>query len=392
MRTLEGLTVVTFEHAIAAPFCTRQLADLGARVIKIERPGTGDFARGYDTRTRGLASHFVWVNRSKESVTLDIKHPKGRAVLDALIAKADVVVQNLAPGAAARLGISWEALSAEHPRLTLCDISGYGPDGPYRDKKAYDLLIQAEAGLVSLTGAEDAPAKSGAPVADIAAGMYAYSQILAALLRRGVTGKGSHIEVSMLEAMCEWTSYALYYTYDGAKPPERAGASHAAIFPYGPFTAGDGTAVILAVQNEREWESFCRTVLERPDVLANGAYSGNAKRLAKRDELRKVIDDVFHTLTGTQLVARLDAAGIANARMNDMQGVWNHPQLEARGRWTEIDSPSGKLRALLPPGMNRNDDPRMDAVPALGQHTDAVLVELGFARSDIELLRNSGAV
>ena len=392
MRTLEGLTVVTFEHAIAAPFCTRQLADLGARVIKVERPGTGDFARAYDTRARGLASHFVWVNRSKESVTLDIKHPQGQAVLEALIAKADVVVQNLAPGAAARLGISWEALSAKHPRMTLCDISGYGPDGPYRDKKAYDLLIQSEAGLVSISGTPDHPSKSGASIADIAAGMYSYSNILAALLRRSVTGKGSHIEVSMLESMVEWTSYALYYAYDGAEPPVRAGASHAAIFPYGPFTAGDGVTVILAVQNEREWGSFCRTVLQRPDMLANTAYAGNAKRVALREELGTLVDSVFHHLTGGQLVARLDEAGIANARMNDMHGVWNHPQLQARNRWTEVDSPVGKLRALLPPGMNREDDPFMGAVPALGQHTDAVLGELGFAGGDIESLRKSGAI
>jgi itaconate CoA-transferase len=392
MRTLEGLTVVTFEHAIAAPFCTRQLADLGARVIKVERPGSGDFGRHYDTRTRGLASHFVWVNRSKESVTLDIKHPRSRVALDALIAKADVVVQNLAPGAAARLGMSWETLSAKHPRLTLCDISGYGPTGPYRDKKAYDLLIQSEAGLVSITGTPEHPAKTGASVADIAAGMYAYSNVLAALLRRAVSGRGSHIEVSMLEAMTEWTSYALYYAYDGAEPPVRAGASHAAIFPYGPFTAGDGVTVILAVQNEREWASFCTTVLQRPDLLEDEAYGSNARRVALRDTLKQLVDGVLRELDGAQLVERLDQAGIANARMNDMQAVWNHPQLEARGRWTEIDSPVGKLRALLPPGMNPEDDPCMGAVPALGQHTDAVLGELGLGRDDIRKLREVGAV
>ena len=392
MRTLEGLTVVTFEHAIAAPFCTRQLADLGARVIKVERPGAGDFARNYDTRTRGLASHFVWVNRSKESLTLDIKHPKARAVLDALIAKADVVVQNLAPGAAARLGISWQLLSTKYPRLTLCDISGYGPDGPYRDKKAYDLLIQSEAGLVSISGTQEHPSKSGASIADIAAGMYAYSNILAALLRRGITGKGSHIEVSMLEAMVEWTSYALYYTYDGAQPPAREGASHAAIFPYGPFTSGNGITVILAVQNEREWESFCLTVLERPDVLANPAYSGNPQRVALRKELGLIVENVFHSLTGEQLIARLDKAEIANALMNDMHAVWDHPQLHARDRWTEIDSPVGKLRALFPPGMSRKDDPRMGAVPSVGQHTDIVLRDLGFDFADIKALKTAGAV
>ena len=392
MRTLEGLTVVTFEHAIAAPFCTRHLADLGARVIKVERPAAGDFARGYDTRTKGLASHFVWVNRSKESITLDIKHREAQPVLDALIAKADVVVQNLAPGAAARLGLSWQQLSAKHPRLILCDISGYGPDGPYRDKKAYDLLIQSEAGLVSITGTPEAPAKTGASVADIAAGMYAHSNVLAALLRRVTTGKGSHIEVSMLEAMTEWTSYALYYTYDGAEPPARAGASHAAIFPYGPFNAGDGATVILAVQNEREWDSFCRTVLRQPEILANPAYGGNAQRVAAQAQLRAEIEAVFHGLTGPQLVARLDEAGIANARMNDMRGVWDHPQLKARDRWTEIGSPVGPLPALLPPGMSRKDDPKMGPVPALGEHTDAILGELGFAGGDIDVLRRCGAV
>ncbi len=386
MRTLDGITVLTFEHAIAAPFCTRHLADLGARVIKVERPGSGDFARAYDQRARGMASHFVWVNRSKESLTLDIKHPKARPVLDALIDKADIVVQNLAPGAAARLGLSWAALNARNPRAILCDISGYGPDGPYRDKKAYDLLIQSESGHVSITGTPDEPAKSGASVADIAAGMYAYSSVLAALLRRGVTGRGSHIEISMLEAMTEWTSYALYYTYDGAEPPPRAGASHAAIFPYGPFQAGDGATVILAVQNEREWVAFCQKVLERPDLLACAAFSGNAGRVAARIELREIIDAVFAQLTGLQVVERLDAAGIANARMNSMSDVWEHPQLKARNRWTDIDSPVGSLRALLPPGMARADDPQMGPVPALGQHTGAILGELGFSARDAAAL------
>jgi itaconate CoA-transferase len=392
MRTLQGLTVVTFEHAIAAPFCTRHLADLGARVIKVERPGSGDFARNYDTRVRGLASHFVWVNRSKESLTLDIKHPQAKPVLDALMAKADVVVQNLAPGAAARLGLSWDQLAPKHPQLTLCDISGYGLDGPYRDKKAYDLLIQSEAGLVSISGTPEEPSKSGASVADIASGMYAYSNILAALLRRHVSGKGSHIEVSMLEAMAEWTSYALYYTYDGAPPPPRAGASHAAIYPYGPFTAGDGVTVILAVQNEREWASLCRTVLQLPDLLTNADYAGNAERVAKRDVLKPMLEGVFKQLTGPQLIARLDEAGIANAQLNDMKDVWQHPQLKARNRWTEIGSPVGTLKALLPPGMQREDDPLMGPVPALGEHTNSILGELGFSTGDIDSMKSAGAI
>jgi itaconate CoA-transferase len=387
MRTLAGLTVVTFEHAIAAPFCTRHLADLGARVIKVERPGTGDFGRAYDTRARGLASHFVWVNRSKESFTLDIKHPSAKPVLDALIAKADVVVQNLAPGAAARLGLDWAQLNARHPRTTLCDISGYGPDGPYRDKKAYDLLIQSESGLLSITGSPEEPAKAGASIADIAAGMYAYSSVLAALLRRHETGKGSHIEISMLEAMTEWTSYALYYTYDGAEPPARAGASHAAIFPYGPFRAGDGSTVMLAVQNEREWVAFCNTVLERPDLASGCAFDGNSQRVKARVELKAIVDEVFAKLSGQSVIARLEAAGIANAQMNSMSEVWDHPQLKARDRWTEIDSPVGRLKALLPPGMTREDEPVMGAVPALGANTQAILAELGFSADDIGMFR-----
>jgi itaconate CoA-transferase len=392
MRTLEGITVLTFEHAIAAPLCTRHLADLGARVIKVERPGVGDFGRSYDQRVRGMSSHFVWVNRSKESITLDIKHEQAQPVLEALVARADIVVQNLAPGAAARLGLSWADLHRRNPRAILCDISGYGPTGPYRDKKAYDLLIQSESGLLSISGSPEEPAKAGASVADIAAGMYAYSNILAALIRRGITGEGSHIEVSMLEAMTEWTSYALYYTYDGAPPPARAGASHAAIFPYGPFTAADGSTVILAVQNEREWVAFCHKVLQRPDLATDPLFAGNALRVEARERLRVIVDGVIHALSGPELIARLDAAGIANARMNSMQEVWAHPQLKARERWTDIDSPVGRLRALLPPGMSAADDPRMGAVPSLGEHTQAILTELGWSQAQISALQEANAV
>jgi itaconate CoA-transferase len=372
--------------------CTRHLADLGARVIKVERPGAGDFGRSYDQRVRGMSSHFVWVNRSKESITLDIKHEQAQPVLEALVARADIVVQNLAPGAAARLGLSWADLHRRNPRAILCDISGYGPTGPYRDKKAYDLLIQSESGLLSISGSPEEPAKAGASVADIAAGMYAYSNILAALIRRGITGEGSHIEVSMLEAMTEWTSYALYYTYDGAPPPARAGASHAAIFPYGPFTAADGSTVILAVQNEREWVAFCHKVLQRPDLATDPLFAGNALRVAARERLRVIVDGVIHALSGPELIARLDAAGIANARMNSMQEVWAHPQLKARERWTDIDSPVGRLRALLPPGMSAADDPRMGAVPSLGEHTQAILTELGWSQAQISALQEANAV
>ena len=396
MQPLQGLTVVTLEHAIAAPFATRQLADLGARVIKIERPGSGDFARGYDQRVHGLSSHFVWTNRSKESLTLDVKHPEAARILQRLVAeKADVVVQNLAPGAAARLGLGYEQLSAIKPSLIVCDISGYGDDpvnpGPYRDKKAYDLLIQSEAGFVSITGTPDEPCKAGPSIADIAAGMYAYSNILAALLQRGQTGKGQRIDISMLESLAEWTSYPLYYAFEGAAPPPRTGASHATIYPYGPFPAGDGTTVMLGLQNEREWVSFCDKVLQQPELAADPRFTANFKRVAERDALRRIIVEAFEPLTGAQVVERLELAQIANARVNTMQDVWAHPQLQARGRWTEVGSPKGPVPAMLPPG-TWDVGPRMDPVPELGEHTDSILAELGYAKVDIEALHAANAV
>ena len=389
MLPLEGITVVTLEHAIAAPFCTRQLADQGARVIKVERPGVGDFARAYDTRVNGLASHFVWTNRSKESLTLDVKHAAAPEVLARLLAGADVLVQNLAPGAAARLGLSYEALSALHPRLIVCDISGYGEGGPYRDKKAYDLLIQSESGFVSITGTPDEPSKAGCSIADIAAGMYAYSNILTALIQRGRTGRGRHIDVSMLEAMAEWMSYPLYYAYQGAPPPPRAGAAHATIYPYGPFATGDGKTVMLGLQNEREWLVFCQQVLQQPALASDERFNTNARRTAARAELRALIEAVFAPLTAQQVVARLDEAGIANAQVNGMADVWAHPQLLARGRWTEVETPAGRVPALLPPGC---DNARMDAVPALGQHSRQVLAGLGFGDSQIEQWAQDGAI
>lgn len=392
MRPLDGITVVTLEHAIAAPFCTRQLADLGARVIKIERPGGGDFARAYDGRVRGLASHFVWTNRSKESLTLDVKHAAAKPILDQLLMHADVLVQNLAPGAAARLGLSYAELKKKFPRLIVCDISGYGANGPYRDKKAYDLLIQSESGFVSITGAPEAPAKAGCSVADIAAGMYAYTNILAALIQRGKTGQGCNIDVSMLESMVEWMSYPLYYAIDGAAPPGRTGAAHATIYPYGPFPTGDGKIVVLGLQNEREWAVFCSQVLQQPGLVNDPRYASNAQRTAARQELHAVIVAEFSQLTAEQLIARLDAAQIANAHMNDMHAVWQHPQLQARERWVEIDTPAGKIPALLPPGTPSTYTPRMDAVPALGQHTDLILAELGYDRRDIDRLRSEQAI
>ncbi|MGB6054648.1 MAG: CaiB/BaiF CoA-transferase family protein, partial [Burkholderiaceae bacterium] len=337
MRPLQGITVVTLEHAIAAPFCTRQLADLGARVIKIERPGVGDFARAYDERVNGLASHFVWTNRSKESLTLDVKQPQAEPVLRALLADADVLVQNLAPGAAARLGLSFEALHEQFPRLIVCDISGYGSDGPYRDKKAYDLLIQSEAGFLSVTGTPDEPAKAGCSIADIAAGMYAYTNILAALIERGKTGRGRRIDISMLEAMVEWMGYPLYYAYDGAAPPPRAGAAHATIYPYGPFPTGDGKTVMLGLQNEREWQAFCEHVLHQPALAADPRFASNSRRSDARDSLRALIVEVFAELDADEVTRRLDDAQIANARVNDMQELWRHAQLAARQRWVEVD-------------------------------------------------------
>ena len=392
MRPLDGITVVALEHAIAAPFCTRQLADLGARIIKIERPGSGDFARAYDERVRGMSSHFVWTNRSKESLTLDLKHPEAREVLAQLLQGADVLVQNLAPGAAARLGLSFEALHQRHPQLVVCDISGYGSDGPYRDKKAYDLLIQSESGFLSITGSPDEPAKAGCSIADIATGMYAYSSILAALIQRGKTGKGSRIDVSMLESMVEWMGYPLYYACDGATPPPRAGAAHATIYPYGPFPAGDGRTVMLGLQNEREWGAFCTMVLQRPELATDERFASNSRRVANRQALRALIDEVFLTLDAEALIARLEEAQIANARMNDMHGVWQHPQLKARRRWTEVDTPAGPAPALLPPGTGEAFAPRMDAVPALGEHTENILCALGWSSERIQQLKRDGAI
>jgi len=393
MRPLDGITVVTLEHAIAAPFATRQLADLGARVIKVERPGVGDFARGYDERVRGLASHFVWTNRSKESLTLDVKHPEAQVILKRLIREqADVVVQNLAPGAAARLGLSHAALSADQPGIIVCDISGYGDDGPYRDKKAYDLLIQSESGFVSVTGTEQEPAKAGTSIADIAAGMYAYTNILAALLQRQKTGRGRHIDISMLESLVEWVSYPLYYAFAGAAAPPRTGASHATIYPYGPFPAGDGKVVMLGLQNEREWAAFCAKVLLQPALATEARFSTNSGRSAARAELRALIVAAFAALTAEQVVARLDDAQIANARVNTMHDVWEHPQLRARDRWREVGTPAGAVPALLPPGSWEDGEPRMDPVPALGEHTDAILGQLGYPPSRIAELRAAKAI
>lgn len=377
VRPLDHILVVALEHAIAAPYCTRQLADLGARVIKVERPEVGDFARAYDQRARGESSHFVWVNRSKESVALDLKNLRDLHALKQIIAKADVLVQNLAPGATARMGLDAATLRAQQPRLIVCDISGYGNDGPYRDKKAYDLLIQSEAGYLSVTGTPELPCKSGNSIADIAAGMYAYSNILSALLQREKTGEGSHIDVSMLESLTEWMGFPMYYSMDNAEAPPRSSASHATIYPYGPLAAGDGGVVMLGLQNEREWVLFCQDVLLQPELATDARFDSNAKRNAHREDLQNIILHVFASLTTPQVIARLETANIANARMNTMADVWAHPQLQARERWMQVDSPAGPLPALLPPGKQTAFDYRMAAIPRVGEHTEAILKEFG---------------
>ena len=392
LRPLDGTTVVSLEHAVAAPFCTRQLADLGARVIKVERPGSGDFARGYDQRVQGQSSHFTWINRSKQSLALDLKQDEAMQALLQLLEGADVLVQNLAPGAAARMGLSYAALRERFPRLIVCDISGYGADGPYRDKKAYDLLIQSEAGFLSVTGTPEVPSKAGISVADIAAGMYAYTNILSALLLRGKTGQGSHIDVSMLEALAEWMGYPLYYAHDGATPPPRSAASHASIYPYGPFAAGDGGTVMLGLQNEREWKVFCDVVLGDAALANDPRFCTNALRSENRAQLKQLIVGMFARMSTSDVEARLDQAQIANARMNDMAGVWAHPQLKARQRWQQVGSPAGEIPALLPPGRNNRYDYRMDPVPAVGEHTEAILRELGLDDAAVQALRHKQAI
>lgn len=386
---LDGVTVVSCEQAVAAPLATRHLADLGARVLKIERPGTGDFARAYDETVHGQSSHFVWLNRSKESVTLDLKSDAAAPVMAALLDRADVFVQNFAPGVADRLGLGATALRATRPRLITCSVSGYGSSGPYRDAKAYDLLIQSEAGLVSVTGTADEPAKSGIPAADIGAGMYAFSGILSALYDRERTGLGTELEVSLFDSLVEWMGFPLYYAGYGGTPPPRAGTSHPAIAPYGTFAAGDGTEVVLAVQNEREWATFCEHAVERPDWVTDNRFATGSARVTHRPALEAEIDAIFARLSGDELEARLTAGRIAHARRRDLPDVLAHPQLTARDRFTSVSTPGGPIRATLPPITVPGRAARMDPVPALGEHTSAVLTEFGF---DAEALRRQGAV
>lgn len=392
MLPLKGITVVSVEQAVAAPFATRQLADLGARVIKIERPDGGDFARGYDTAVNGLSSYFVWLNRSKESLTLDLKRPAGAGILAQLLSRADVFVQNLAPGAAARLGTSPSVLRDRHPRLVVCNVSGYGSSGPYAAKKAYDLLVQSEVGLVSVTGTEDAPAKVGISVADIAAGMYAYSGILTALLARSTTGQGTSLEVSLFDALGEWMGQPAYYAAGRGTAPPRSGANHATIAPYGPFRAGDGGSIYLGIQNAREWTRFCADVLRRPELAADERFTSNTLRVANRSALHDAIESAFSALTSSAVIARLDSAGVASARLNAIAEYLEHPQLAGRDVWREIGSPAGPLRAMIPPVRMDGVEPAMGDVPSLGQHTDRILDELGVARDTVAAWRNEGAI
>jgi itaconate CoA-transferase len=392
MLPLKGITVVSIEQAVAAPFATRHLADLGARVIKIERPGDGDFARHYDTKVRGLSSYFVWLNRSKESLTLDLKRPEATGVLEKLLARADVFVQNLAPGAAQRIGTAAADLRRRHPRLIVCEISGYGSSGPYASKKAYDLLVQSEVGLVSLTGTDEAPAKAGISVADIAAGMYAYSGILTALLSRASSGKGSLVEVSLFDALAEWMSAPAYYTAYGGAPPRRSGAHHASIAPYGPFRTRDGDSIVIAVQNAREWTRFCADVLGWPELAHDDRFATNAHRVANRAALHLTIESTLGTLDARDLTARLEASAIAHARMNSMAEFLAHPQLADRDCWRDIGSPAGPIRAMLPPVRMEGATPVLGPVPALGQHTHAILDELGIDRATIASWRSEGVI
>ncbi len=389
---LAGIRVIALEQAVAAPFATRQLADLGAEVIKIERSGSGDFARGYDENVRGQSSHFVWLNRSKRSLTLDLKSSRGLEILERLLAGADVLIQNLAPGALDRLGFATERLRRDHPRLIVANLSGYGLSGPYVTKKAYDLLVQAESGFLSITGTPDAPSKAGIAVADIAGGMYAYSGVLTALLSRARTGRGTAFEVSLLEALGEWMGYPAYYAGYGGAAPQRTGGAHATIAPYGPFPTADGKTLLLGLQNDREWAAFCEKVLERPDMKHDPRFATNAQRVANRAELDARIAELCREKPLDTLMAHLDACGIANGQLREMQDFLNHPQLEARDAWQEVGTPNGPIWAMRPPVRMEGVTPRFDAIPAVGGDTDTILGELGYSEAAVRELRTAGII
>lgn len=392
MLPLEGLKIVSVEQAVAAPLASRQLADFGARVIKIERPEDGDFARAYDHKVRGMSSWFVWLNRSKQSLSLDLKRPEASEIAEKLTADCDVFLHNLAPGAAERAGLKSQVLLSRNPRLIVCEISGYGADGPYQNKKAYDLLVQFETGLVSITGTPETPCKAGISVADIAAGMYAFSGILMALYRRQTTGRGGLVQVSLFDALSEWVLPAAYYAVYGGSAPSRTGAEHASIAPYGPYYTGDGKQINIGIQNEREWRQFCALVLLNKEMAADPRFKSNSQRSENRKALRAVISERFRTLTLDEILERLERAGIAHSRTNSVQDLLAHPQHTARGRAGNVASPVGLLQALAPAILLDGVKPRMDAIPALGQDTDAILTELGYTPLQIQRLRADGVV
>jgi itaconate CoA-transferase len=392
MLPLEGVKIVSVEQAVAAPLASRHLADFGARVIKIERPEGGDFARTYDHKVRGMSSWFVWLNRSKQSLSLDLKRPEAAEIVEKLTADCDVFIHNLAPGAADRAGLKSQAMISRNQRLIICEISGYGPDGPYRNRKAYDLLVQFETGLVSITGTPESPCKAGISVADIAAGMYAFSGILMALYRRETTGRGGLLQVSLFDGLSEWVMPAAYYAVYGGSAPSRSGAEHASIAPYGPYFTGDGRQINIGIQNEREWRQFCSLVLLNTEIAADPRFDSNSQRSDNRKVLRTVISEIFRTLTLDEIVERLERAGIAHSRTNSVQDLLSHPQHTARGRRRNVASPAGPLQALAPPILLDGVEPRMEAIPGLGQDTDAILSELGYTAQQIQGFRQDGVV
>lgn len=390
---LSGITVVSLEQAVAAPYATRQLADLGARVIKVERPGDGDFARRYDTTVHGQSSYFVWLNRSKESLTLDLKAPRGQEILHRLLDTADVFVQNLAPGAADRLGLGVEALGERWPRLIPCTISGYGTSGPWAGRKSYDLLVQCQTGLVSLTGTAEETARVGISVADIAAGMYAFSGILTALFTRATTGMAHPVEVSLFEALAEWMGQPAYYTEYGGTQPPRLGTQHPTLAPYGAYAAADGKEVLFSIQNEREWAVLCAEFLGRADLTDDPRFATSSARVAHREELNAVVAERCARSGAGEILKDLESIGIACAGVNDVAAFLDHPVLAGRDRWRDVAVPGGATaRALLPPADLAGVPARMDPVPAVGEHTEAILTELGRTDEEITALRADAVV
>lgn len=392
MLPLEGIKIISLEQAVAVPFASRQLADLGARVIKIERPETGDFARNYDQTVKGMSSHFVWINRSKESLTLNMKADSGKSIFKDLLKDADVVLQNLAPGAMNRLGFSNEELHKINDKLIICNISGYGSNGSYVNKKAYDLLIQCEAGFLSITGTEETPSKAGISVADIAAGMYAYSGILSSIIKRARTGKGEVLDISMLEALGEWMGFPMYYSLYGDKEPKRTGSHHATIYPYGPFqTAGEET-IFFAIQNEREWVNFCENILHNPDLAVDSRYCNNSKRVENKESLQREIEDVLSTKSLHEVMNELEENKIANAQLKNIKQFANHTQLRERKRWIDVETPVGRIKSLLPPAANSKEDIKVSPIPEIGEHTNQILTELGMDQDTIKQLKDSQVI